>query len=115
MKKINQKIYIFVILFLLIPAVSFAQIVGCGHNQAGENQNPCTIGDLIGTIKYIINFLLSWAWLVAIFLIVVSGFRMIIARGDTEAISSAKTSLNNAIMGFIIILLSFIILNLVVG
>jgi hypothetical protein len=106
------------LLGLVVANFASALLVTCGgfDEQTGRQQPECSsIGDLIGTIKLIINTLLSWAWLVAIFFIVISGFRMIFSRGDSEAISTAKTSLRNAIMGFILILLSFVILNLVVG
>jgi hypothetical protein len=48
-------------------------------------------------------------------MIVVAGFRMVFAAGNEEAIGAAKTNLSSAIIGFVLILFSFVIVNLVVG
>jgi len=114
-KNKGKTLLVCIMLGLAVSNFAFAALVNCGGHNPDGTVNQCGIGDLIGTIRVIINFLLSWAWLVSVFMIVLSGFRMIFARGDTEAISSAKTSLTHAIVGFILILLSFVILNLVVG
>lgn len=117
--KIKYSHFLFLTVFLFIALffanTSSAALVNCGgYNQAGV-VTQCSIGDLIGTIKLIINYLLSFAWLVSVLFIVISGVRMILAQGNEEALTTAKASLTNAIVGFIIILTSFIVLNLVVG
>lgn len=104
------------LLFANTPSVAQAfQLINCGSSSPAGNQTPCGIGDLLYTVRLLINFLLSVAWLVSILFIVVSGVRMILAQGNEESLTKAKASLSNAIIGFIIILTSFIILNLVVG
>jgi len=115
----TQKIkIIFAICLLMLVFANFSQaaLVNCGsYNENGTRQSDCTLGSLIDTVGLIINFLLSWAWLVSILFIVVSGIRMVLSGGNEERLSSAKASLSNAIIGFILILLSFVIINLVIG
>lgn len=106
----------FLLTFLLFANLTSAALVNCGgYNPDRTPQAPCTIGNLIGTIQLVINFLLSWAWLISILLIVISGFRMVFSAGNEERVSQARTSLSQAILGFIIILISFVMLNLVIG
>ncbi len=109
--------FLLAVVMLGLVAANFtsAALVNCGGYGETGKQPPCGIGDLIGTVRLIINFLLSWAWLVSILFIVISGFRMVFSGGNEEAVTTAKTSLGYAIGGFIIIMLSFVILNLVVG
>ncbi|HTL39340.1 MAG TPA: hypothetical protein VL306_00805 [Methylomirabilota bacterium] len=116
MKSKNKIIFLSLLLgLLLVSNVAHAALINCGGRGATGQQPDCQIGDIIVSIKNIINFLLSWAWLISTFLIVVSGFKMVFAAGNEEAISSAKTSLSHAIIGFIIIMLSFLIVNFVIG
>ena len=116
MKSKIQIIFLLCLTLLLFANVSHAALIQCsGNNPNGSAGSPCTIGDLVGTVRLIINFLLSWAWLVSMLFIVISGIRMVIAQGNEEDLAVAKAGLSNAIIGFILILLSFVILNLVVG
>lgn len=80
-----------------------------------RKSNECTLTDLLQLVLNIINFLLSWAWLIATLMIVWAGWGMINAGGNDEAISAAKTTLTNAIIGFALILMSFVLLNFVVS
>lgn len=105
--KQRLKISLLVLFFALINFnFASAALVTC--------TNDCTIGTLIATVRLIVNFLLSWAWLVSIVFIVWAGISMMLAGGNEERLTSAKTTLRNAILGFVVILLSFIILNSVI-
>ena len=105
-----------VILLLLLLTVSLtplpasAQLVSCGNN----GQADCTFKDLVELIILVINYLISLAAIVAIFLILVSGFKLVTAAGVPERISSAKDGLRNAIIGFVMIITAFVIINLIV-
>ncbi len=102
--------------FLLFANVSSAAIVNCGGRDANGNpQADCTIGNLFQTIFRIINFLLSWAWLVATLVIVWAGWEMVNAGGNEEMVSKAKTSLTHGIIGFFLIMAAFVLINFVVS
>lgn len=62
-------------------------------------------------LQNIINFLIVFSGLICVFLIVYSGFKFITSDGDPEKISSARKTLFYAIGGFIFVLASFLILN----
>lgn len=113
------KIILILVLLVLVTSPNFASaaLINCGGYGAGEShsQGACDIPALIQSIKNIINFLFSYAGLIAIVLIVWAGFQMLLAGGNEERITAAKTSLNHAITGFVIILVSFVIVNFVIG
>ncbi len=96
-------------LFLFAANYAQADLVKCG----GPGETPCTIPDLIKTVVAIINFLLSWAWLVSTLLIVWGGWGMVTAGGNAENIDGAKTTFKQAVIGFFLIMASYILINFV--
>lgn len=77
-----------------------------------ENTFVSLIGFFIGTI-------LSVAALIAVAFIIIGGFRYITAGGDEEGAESGKKTLTNAIIGLVIVILSYtimiVIYNAVLG
>jgi hypothetical protein len=61
----------------------------------------------------IINFLVLFAGIVCVFLIIYSGYKFITSEGDPERISMARKTLFYALGGFLFVLLSFFFLNIV--
>jgi hypothetical protein len=59
----------------------------------------------------VIRGVLLFAGIVALFMIIISGIRMILSGGDSKNVEAAKKSLTYSIIGLIIILLSFFIVN----
>src|SRR5258708_208318 len=113
------KAKIFVVCLLLgltFANLAAAALVNCGgYNPDGTAQTACEIKDLVFLIERIINFLLAWAWLVSIFYVMWAGYNMIFSGGNSEAIISAKTIFRNAIIGFFIIMGSYLLINWVVS
>ena len=62
-------------------------------------------------LQNIINVLVVVAGIVAVFLVIFSGYRFVMSEGDPEKISVARKTLTYAIFGLVFILLSFVILN----
>ena len=130
---IRPKAKILVVCLLLgltFASVSYAALVNCGRasqlpanfnslsqveKTAALKANQCKPSDLIFLIERIINFLLAWAWLVAIFYVMWAGYNMITAGGNSEAIDSAKTTFRNAIIGFFLIMGAYLLINWLVG
>jgi len=102
-----------ILFFLLVGNFADAAIVNCGGTKS--NPNPCTIPDLIKTVVAIINFLLSWAWLVSMLFIIWGGWQMATSNGNQEQIAAGKTIFSQAIIGFFIIMVSFILINVVIS
>ncbi len=83
-------------------------------NCTSLNGVNCTAGTSItGLITTIINWMLALAGLIAVFFLVVGGFRYIAAGGNEEAAEKGKSTVINAIIGIVIIVLSYVIVNVV--
>ena len=61
----------------------------------------------------VITAALMFAGVVALFFIILSGLKMVTSGGDPKAVEGAKKTLTFAIIGLVIILLSFFIINFV--
>ena len=63
--------------------------------------------------KNIVNAALVFAGVVAVFFIIFSGIKFITSGGDPKGVDAARKTLTFAIVGLVIILLSFFIINLI--
>ncbi len=63
----------------------------------------------------IINWLLIFSGVAAVAFIMIAGFRYIGSGGDPKQIDTAKKSLMFAIIGLVVILVSFFLLNFIAG
>ena len=61
----------------------------------------------------IINILLAIAGLVAVLFLIIGGFRYITAGGNEETAEAGKKTIINAIIGVVILILSFVIVRVV--
>jgi amino acid transporter len=84
---------------------------GTGWNQVlcGTAQNP---GD---TIRNVILAVFVIATLVALFFLILGGIRWITSGGDKAKVDTARSTIIAAIVGLIIVFLSYFVLNLVLG
>src|SRR3989344_2059051 len=64
-------------------------------------------------ILRIINIALAIAGLVAVLFLIIGGFRYITAAGNEEAGGQAKKIITNAIIGIVVIILSFVIVRVI--
>ena len=101
---------VLVAVFISAPLTTQAAFVTCGGDG-----DPCTFGDLVTMVVRIINYLMAFAGVVAMYYVLVSGFWLITALGNPERIEKAKNGLSNAIVGFAMVALSFVFVNLVVN
>ena len=93
---------------ILIPLISFgAGLVPCG----GPNENPCTACDIIVLIEKILHFALNSGILIIIGAIIWGGIIWITSMGEKKKIAQGKQIIQSAIIGLIIVLASYIIIN----
>lgn len=64
-------------------------------------------------LQNIITAALLFAGVVAIFMIIISGIRFLISGGDAKQVEGARNTLTWAIVGLIVVLVSFLILNFI--
>ncbi len=113
-KKINfLKVaeWLVIALVLVAPvALVFAQFraIDCpsGINCTGTR----SVNDLI---KLVINWLLGIAFGIAVLFLIIGGFWYITSAGNEETAEKGKNTAVNAIIGIVIIILSYVIVNVI--
>ena len=77
------------------------------------NSEVATLNCIGPLFENIIGALLSFAGAVALFFIIFSGFKYMTSGGDSKQLEGARKTLTYAIIGLVVILGSFFIINLV--
>ena len=116
MKKIIAK-YIAAGSAFFIPFTVFAQSgIDAGLDKIGDvfpHQGLTAQRTLSELILYIINIMLFFAGMIAVMFIIVGGYWYITSAGNEEQAEKGKTTLVNAIMGIILVILSWVIIRVV--
>ena len=99
--------------FLSLAPLAFAQIVTCPLA-------PFTVlcfhkGDLAGIIGAAVTFIFFVAVIVALFYLLFGAVRWVFSGGDKAAIESARGTIVAAIVGLIILFLTFLLINVLLG
>lgn len=63
--------------------------------------------------KNIVTATLVFVGVVAVFLIILSGIKFITSGGDPKQVEGARNTLTYAIIGLVVVLLSFLIINVI--
>jgi hypothetical protein len=77
------------------------------------NSSSCQVWQLVPEITHIINWMISAVGLYFVFRLVVVGFSMVVYSGNAAKIKELKGDLASAFIGFIIVMLGFIVVNTV--
>ena len=93
--------------FLPLQAIHAAGLIPCG--DAGEN--PCTLCDFFLMFKKIMDWGMDILFILAGMGIVISGILYIISTGDPGMMTKAKGYLKLCIMGVVIVLLAWLLVN----
>ncbi|NJK70817.1 MAG: hypothetical protein HC932_00900 [Thermales bacterium] len=101
-------------LIVILLAGPLIGIVSDTFSQQTD-QLELNTGSIIKTFVEIINnFLIPISAVVTVFFLVWAGYDYIFSRGDSSKVQSARTKLNNALIGLIIVLLAVTISQLIV-
>jgi hypothetical protein len=83
-----------------------------GGNEVDVNGNPVTLSQRITTIVNIMLYILG---AIAVIMIVIGGIRYTTSNGDSAGISGAKNTILYAIVGLVVAILAYAIVNFVLG
>lgn len=67
------------------------------------------------TVNSLINFIFVIAILIALLYLVYGGIKWITSGGDKTAVESARNHITSALIGLVIVFLSYFVLNIVLG
>ena len=97
-------------------AVPLAASAETSANQgASEAQPTGTPTDLKASLTIITNTLLLGIGFVSVVMLIIGGFRYVLSNGNEKSVTAAKDTILYAIIGVVIALLSFAIINFVLG
>ena len=65
-------------------------------------------------VSFVVAFIIVIAFLAALFYIVIGAFQWITSGGDKEKVASARNHIVAAVIGLVVIALSFVIINVVI-
>ncbi len=78
-----------------------------------ENGDVATLKCIPIVLQNVVNFLVMFSAVVAVFFIVWSGIKFVTSQGDQQKIESARKTMTWAIAGLVFILASFFIINFI--
>lgn len=101
-------------LFSAVPAGAINVFNDC---PAGSTTAVCQAkGDTVqGPVQEVISILLFAVGVVAVIMIIVGGIRYVLSNGDASQIKSAKDTILYSVVGLVVALLAYSIVNFVVG
>jgi amino acid transporter len=120
LKKVN---WLVVAQMVVVMVLALSPFLFGGHTASAQlNRNfPCDASSGLRCsetsvpqiFRTIINWALGIAFGVAVIFLIIGGFRYITAGGNEESAEKGKSSVINALIGIVIIVLSYVIVNVV--
>lgn len=99
---------------VIIPRVADAQLVNqFVNNCPADTGVRCSEGSIASIFRLIINWALAIAFIAAVIILIYGGFLYITSAGNTESATKGKTAIINALIGIVIIVLSYVIVQIV--
>lgn len=100
---------LFLFLLLVIPEIAAAQVpfVPCGN----EGQADCSACHLAIMGNSILNWLIGFMFVIFAVVMTVAGFGLVTSGGNPSALEAAKSKFVNAIVGLIIVLAAWILVD----
>lgn len=125
MNKIKHAIFAVIAVSTLLlgsGSAAFAIGIGDGANSAKSNeQSGCLFSSQTGCegqtpiFQTITNVLLFIIGAVSVVMLIIGGIKYTVSQGDSAAITSAKNTILYAIVGIVVAILAFAVVNFVIG
>lgn len=97
-----------------VPQVSQAQLIDNFVDDCPEETGVrCEEGGLAEIFVTVINWALAIAFILAVIFLIYGGFRYILAGGNEEGAKAGRAAIFNALIGVVIIVLSYVIVQIV--
>ena len=116
MKQIRQVLYaVFAVAFATAPAVASAFNVGGGWGSGKNNAGTAALpgGSIGGIIEATMNWLLAILGFIGVIGFVIAGILYLTAAGSEEQIEKAKSAMLYSIIGIVVALIGFVIIQAV--
>ncbi len=107
MQKLLVAVAVMAYLFVVPFTVSAATLVPCG----GPGEDPCQTCHVVSLVNNVVAWLVMILGTIAAILIIVAGVRLVTSGGNTSAMEQAKSSMTNLIIGYLIVLSAWLVLD----
>jgi uncharacterized membrane protein YidH (DUF202 family) len=119
----NKIKYLLALASLFLPLPAFAQ----SSNQVQAGLETGGLQPLFGSagltgaqsvsqlIVEVINIMLIFAGAIAVIFVIIGGYQYLTSAGNEETAEKGKKTLINAIIGVVLIIMSFVIINVIVN
>lgn len=121
MKKLLLSLSLLAALALPAPAAAVEVFTPCTDATAAKTSVcKATASDTLfnsqgtGLINRVINLLLFAGGLIAVVMVIIGGIRYITSGGDPNSLTAAKNTVMYALIGLVIVMLSYALVNFVV-
>ncbi len=104
----------FNVLFITPSFAADLTIQGGANSAKGADQQSDLFGSA-GVFKTITNTLLFILGAISVIMIIIGGLRYVISGGDSSAVNAAKNTILYAIVGVIVAILAYAVINFVIG
>ena len=123
MKKSIISIAIMICAVFGASVLSTASLSGSASAQISEGINTATTSEMKGKsidgdnglVKTVVNVLLWAVGILSVIMIIFSGFRYITSAGDASKTKSAQSALTYSVVGLIVAIMAYAIVNMVIG
>lgn len=102
---------------LTVYVVNALSVISAKAVITTDNDRPPDLmgGDFRSGAISVINYILSFLGLITVAFIIYAGFLMVTAGGEGDGIDKGKKIITGAAIGIVIILMSYLIVNVIVG
>ena len=121
-KLIKQTLIVFALMVGALTLVSMLPVASAASSLINAGDNPSRIaeatggeGNLRGLVLRIINYFLGFLGILAVIMVIYGGVTYVTAAGQDEQIGNAKKIIMYSLIGIIVILLSFAVVNTILG
>lgn len=106
---------VLLLIFTALGGVASAQLISSGDVPSSIAGATGGEGSFRVLILNIVNFFLLFLGLIAVIMIIYGGITYVTAAGNQESIEKAKKIIMYAIVGIIIVMISFALVSTVIG
>ncbi len=111
------------VLALMVGAITLVSVLPvAGAAILSPSDNPAEVAAATGgesslrqLVLRLVNYFLTFLGIIAVIMVIYGGFTYVTAAGNDDAVGNAKNIIMYALIGIIIILLSFALVNTVLG
>lgn len=86
-----------------------------GANCAQGDNTPGSLFDNEGVFKKVVNIMLFLVGAIAVIMLIFGGIRYVTSGGAQDQVTAAKNTIMYAIIGIVVAILAFAVVNFVVG